>query len=289
MLSATDLWDIALKDAGLDAQRIELFVFEGRAPSSTPAAVSVPPGRVAWEEAGQDFPFSGEDQERSLRAQDRDEILIFTEEPYVLLAILRHELEHVLQNQRNPFLLHIAGALSAGLRAMLGEGSPAFRALYASLATERAADAAGRNLALRQFGPPTARHREGRHSTLLFDDADGPSVSQLPIRMLGLLALMPAPAVRACVGHLFPSDTSDKSAIDTLADGVLPNLGPQLFDVLARNPALDQLRAELGASIGHYSLADVRLLRLQLRRIMLSAESLALSAASWAVSSRAVA
>ena len=279
--TATQLWRVALDDARVREGDVEVFLFDGAGLELGPAAMAVEPGLCAWELAGEEFPFSAEDVERSRGTSEGWQILIFADpDPHVALAIMRHELEHVLQHRQNPNLLLVTEALAQGLERYLDPGSLAFRALYAAIATERAADAAGRQLALRCLGPVPEQLRDGMHKTLLFEPTPGPLASELPTRMIGELALMGDIAACGAIGNLFDVDVTAADAIESLADYLLEGSGPALYDALNRDSRITRLREELASQIDHAKPADADEARGLFRGIVVRGEEVALELSS---------
>jgi hypothetical protein len=275
--SPTDLWRLALDDARLREGDVELFLFDEVGSGFPPAAMAVEPGLGAWEVAGDEFPFGPGEIERSMSTREGWQILIFVDpEPHVLLAIMRHELEHVLQHGQNPNLLLAAWALGQGLETSVDPSSLGFRALYAAIATERASDAAGRQLALRHLGPAPERLRDGPHKTLLFEPTPGPPASELPIRMIGELALMGEIAARGAIGNLFDVDVTESDALESLADYLVEGSGPALYNVLNEDSRMIELRQDLTTQIDHARPADAEEARGLFRGVVVRAEEVAL-------------
>jgi hypothetical protein len=275
--SPTDLWQLALDDARpCEDKDVELFLFDDAGSRFPPRAMTVEPGLCAWEVAGDEFPFLPEDVERSMRTREGWQILIFVDaEAHVLLAIMRHELEHVLQHRQNPNLPLTAWALGQGLETSVDPSSLGFRALYAAIATERAADAAGRQLALRCLGPAPEQLRDGPHKTLLFEPTPGPPASELPIRMIGELALMPTIAARGAIGNLFDVDVTAADALESLADYLVEGSGPALYDALNRDSRITRLREDLASQIDHAKPADAEEARRVFRGVVVRGEEVA--------------
>jgi len=275
----THLWRLALDDARLcEGEDVELFLFDEIPSPSAPPAMTIEPGLCAWEVAGEEFPFLPEDVDRSRGTRDRPQVLIYVDpDSHALLAILRHELEHVLQHRQNPNLLLAAWALAQGLERSVDPGSLSFRALYATIATERAADAAGRQLALRYLGPAPEQLRDGPHKTLLFEQAPGPPASELPTRMIGDLALMPGIAARGSIGSLFDVSATESDALESLADYLLEGSGPALYNTLSEDARIARLRKELARKLDHAKPADAEEARRLFRGIVMGVEEVALS------------
>jgi len=255
---------------------VELFLFDDMGPPSALPAMTVEPGLCAWEVAGEEFPFLPDDVERSRGTREGWQILLFVDpDPHALLAIMRHELEHVLQYRRNPNLLLAAWALAQGLERILDPGSLSFRALYAAIATERAADAAGRQLALRCLGPAPGQLREGMHKTLLFEETPGPQAGELSTRMIGELALMPGIAARGSIGSLFDANVTESDALESLADYLWEGYGPSLYEALTQDSRIAQLRAELAQTIERAKPVDADEARRLFRALVVRGEELA--------------
>ena len=274
-----DLWRLALDDARLhDGEDVELFVFDDIPPPSTPPAMTVEPGLCAWEVAGKEFPFRPDDVDRSRGTREGWQILVFVDpDPHVLLAIMRHGFEHVVQHGQNPNLLLAAWALGQGLEMSVDPSSLGFRALYAAIATERAADAAGRQFALQCLGPAPEELRDGPHKTLLLEPTPGPPASELPIRMIGELALMGEIAARGAIGNLFDVDVTAADALESLADYLVEGSGPALYDALNRDSRITRLREDLASQIDHAKPADADEARGLFRGIVVRGEEVALS------------
>lgn len=131
-----------------------LHVFDGLPRLGAPGATAIEPGACAWEIAGAEgFDFVHEQQMRSFENTAIYEVLTFdgyTERAQ--LAVLRHELEHVRQYRQSMYLLRASTAIRVGLTTTLCDHRTIAGSLYIAMPTERAADQAGRRLAVATFG-----------------------------------------------------------------------------------------------------------------------------------------
>jgi hypothetical protein len=207
--SAARLWRMALSDAGLqDGVDAILHIFGGQPDLGSPTGTAVEPGYSAYDvdRVRDAYPFPATHIERSRRFANVYEILTYSGlGEHVLLAVLRHELEHILQYRHNEALTKASKFYAHGLASKLGEDSVVFRVFYASLPTERAADAAGRRLACATLGDPATSLRGGPHDTLLFGPDDAPAAEELCSRVTAHLALLPEWFGEAALEQLPPS------------------------------------------------------------------------------------
>jgi hypothetical protein len=175
-------------------------------------------------------------------------------EPHVLLAVLRHELEHILQYRQTEALTSASKIHAHGLASKLGEGSVVFRVLYASLPTERAADAAGRRLAHLTLGAPDLSLRGGPHDTLLFGRDDAPAAEELCSRFIAHLALVPELFGKAALDQL-PLKCGALHATAHFCDYLMPGTGIPHIEALTAHPEFRSIRDEIlktGGRLGEH-------------------------------------
>jgi hypothetical protein len=272
-------WKLALADAGLiDGRDAILHVFEGINEPGMPGAMAVEPGSSAWDVAANEFPFLAQQADRSRTNRDIYEVLAYDGfSDRAQLAVLRHELEHVRQRRLARYLLRASTAIRHGLVAHLPR--VVAHSLYIALPTERAADAAGRRLAVATLGPPTAAEAGRGNDVLLFGPDDGPSEDEIRWRMLANVLILPAytaDAAKAC----FELDFEREVMLGDLADGLCPDVGRGIAERLLNDYGFQGARRRLIHAMEQVGASDPPApIRDALRRLVLDAEAAAADAA----------
>ena len=110
----------------------------------------------------------------------------------------------------------------------------------------------------------------------LREPTPGPPADELPIRMIGELALMGAIAARGAIGSLFDVSVTESDAVESLADYLLEGSGRALHETLSRDSRITRLRQELAEEIEHAKPADPDEARRLFRGIVVRAEEVAL-------------
>ncbi len=271
-------WQLALVDAGLsDGDDAILHVFDGVNEPGAPGGMAVEPGSCAWEVAAYQFPFVAQQADRSRANLGVYEVLGYAGfSDRAQLAVFRHELEHVRQRRLALYLLRVSTAIQHGLLANLPP--VVARSLYIALPTERAADAAGRRLALDALGPPTADEADRGHDVLLFGPDDGPSDAEIRWRMLANLMILPvytADAAIACFGL----DVERGVVLGDLADGLCPDEGRGIAERLLHDEGFQAARRRLVDAMELADQGAPAAVREAIRRLVLDAEATAADAA----------
>jgi hypothetical protein len=272
-------WRLALADAELrDGDDVILHVFDGMNEPGEPGAMAVEPGSSAWEVAAYEFPFVAQQADRSRANCEVYEVLAYAGfSDRSQLAVLRHELEHVRQRRLALYLLRASTAIQRGLIAAPLPTLVA-RSLYIALPTERAADAAGRHLAIEALGPPTADEAGKGHDVLLFGPDDGPSEEEIRWRMLANMMILPASTADAAIA-CFKVNATREAVLGDLADGLCPDEGRELAERLLRDQRFQTARQRLLDAMKQVGAADPPgSVRDTLRRLVLNAEAAAADA-----------
>jgi hypothetical protein len=271
-------WEIALADAGLrDGQDAVLHMFDGVNEPTAPGGMAVEPGECAWDVAGTRFPFMAQQADRSFASRDVYEILAYSGfSERVQLALFRHELEHARQWRLSRFLLRASAAIEGGLL----EHLPPLvaRSLYIAMPTERAADAAGRRLAVSIFGlsPPSEAGRG--HDVLLFGPDDAPDDAEINLRMLANLMFLPVYTADSAIAR-FKLQTDRGIALGVLADELCPGTGWDIARRLLEEEGFQAARRQLVDTLEHIRSEDApATVREALRRLVLQAEAAAVDA-----------
>jgi hypothetical protein len=268
-------WQLALTDAGLsDGRDAILHVFEGINEPGMPGAMAVEPGSSAWDVAAYEFPFLAQQADRSRANREVYEVLAYDGfSDRAQLAVLRHELEHVRQQRLERYLLRASTAIQYGIVAHLPR--VVAHSLYIALPTERAADAAGRRLAVATLGPPTPNEAGRGNDVLLFGPDDGPSEDEIRWRMLANVLILPAytaDAAKAC----FALDFDRGVMLGDLADGLCPDVGRGIAERLLSDDGFQDARRRLIHAMEQIGASDPPApIRVALRRLVLQAEAAA--------------
>lgn len=278
------LWLTALADAGIeDEVEAILHVFNGLPRPGAPGATAIEPVACAWEIAGAEgFDFVHEQQMRSFENTAIYEVLTFdgyTERAQ--LAVLRHELEHVRQYRQSVYLLRASSSIHVGLETNLRDHRTIVGSLYIAMPTERAADEAGRRLAVAAFGAAPESERGANHDVLLFGRDDGPASTELAWRMIANLMFLPNWSGKGVI-MVFDLPFSDAGrAIGELAEEVWPGKGRAFAIALLNDPGFQQARRRLVAGMeAARAVGEPSAVRETLRRLVLEAETAAGEVAS---------
>ncbi len=278
------LWLTALADAGIeDGVEAILHVFNGLPRPGAPGATAIEPGACAWEIAGAEgFDFVHEQQMRSFKNTAIYEVLTF--DGYTdraQLAVLRHELEHVRQYRQSIHLLRASTAIRVGLTTNLPDHRTIVGSLYIAMPTERAADQAGRRLAVATFGAAPDSERGANHDMLLFGRDDGPAGAELAWRMVANLMFLPTYSGQAaikCFG--LPFEDAGRAVL-ALAELMWPGAGGSFASALAGDSGFQQARSRLVAGMeAARAIGEPSVVRETLRRLVLEAETAAGEVAS---------
>jgi hypothetical protein len=147
--------------------------------------------------------------------------------------------------------------------------------LYIALPTERAADAAGRRLAVATLGPPTANEAGCGNDVLLFGPDDGPSDEEIRWRMLANVLFLPtctADAAKAC----FELDLDRGAMLGDLANGLCPDQGRGIVERLLSDEGFQGARLRLVDATERVGASDPPApIRDALRHLVLNAEDAA--------------
>jgi hypothetical protein len=270
-------WQLALADAGVSHGDAILHVFEGVNEPGQPGAMAVEPGSSAWEVAAYEFPFFAPQADRSRAHRDVYEVLAYAGfSDRAQLAVLRHELEHVRQWRLALYLLRASTAIQRGLVEHLP--LVVARSLYIALPTERAADAAGRRLAVASLGPPTADELGCGNDVLLFGPDDAPSDDEIRWRMLANVMILPVYTADAAIA-CFELEAERGVVLGDLADGLCPDEGRGIAERLRSDEGFQGARRRLIEAMEQVGAGDPpAVVRDALRRLVLDAEAAAADA-----------
>ena len=277
--SVARLWPLALTDAELrDGVDAILHIFAGQPAPGSPGGTAVEPGGSACTvgRVRDAYPFLDAHIERSRRSANLYEILTYSGvEPHVLLAVLRHEIEHILQYRQTQALTTTSKLYAHGVASQLGEDSVVFRVLYASLPTERAADEAGRRLARATLGDPANSLRGGPHDTLIFGPADAPAADELCSRTTTHLAILPDWFGAAALDQ-FPLTCGPRQATGHFCDYLMPGTGIPHAEALAAHPEFRAVKDQIlkaGGRLDEHRSSSAET-RATLRPLLLQAETI---------------
>jgi hypothetical protein len=279
------LWLTALADAGIeDVVEAILHVFDGLPRPGASGATAIEPGACAWEIAGAEgFDFVHEQQMRSFENTAIYEVLTF--DGYTdraQLAVLRHELEHVRQYRQSMYLLRASTAIRVGLTTNLRDHRTIVGSLYIAMPTERAADQAGRRLAVAKFGAAPDSERGANHDVLLlFGRDDGPAGAELAWRMVANLMFLPTYSGQAAIKCFdIPFEDAGRAVL-ALAELMWPGKGGSFASALAGDSGFQQARRRLDAGMeAARAISEPSVVRETLRRLVLEAETAAGDVAS---------
>lgn len=277
-------WQLALADAELtDGEDAILHVFDGL-PGPGVGASAVEPGATGWEVEGRRFHFMPEQQERSFANRGIYEVLTYAEyAERAQLAVLRHELEHVRQYRHSEFLLRASTAIKGGLEDHLGNVPALLGSLYIALPTERAADQAGRRLAVSILGPPRTHERGTGHDVLLFGADDGPPDSEIAPRMVTNLMLLPVWTGESAVRRFELPITEWNRAVLGLAELLCPGEAEAFVAAVEADGSFEAARQLLINAMRAVAPSDPpEHVRASIREAVLAAEAAGMAAAGGA-------
>jgi hypothetical protein len=242
------LWRTARKDVALPEDlAIGLMAFPGELSAANSLGDSVEPGCDAWEKLGNNYFFTPELQEQAIREQGIHQVLVHAELPdVVLLALMRHELEHVRQHVQSLWITRTSTSLNRAFERCLEPLPGAFRGLYPHLPCEQDASAAATRLAKEQFSADAVARAAAGHTTLLGTERPSGPYESLPQRLIALAALHPD-LFDAAVRELFlPAVEQEQRPAQVMASGLLGDEdGPRLYAACLVDPEISRVRDRL--------------------------------------------
>lgn len=195
----------------------------------------------------------GEPRLDELRADRlRPQVLVRSaagDEPVLALAVLRHELEHHLQDRRSRPEVRLGMAAAVGLRSHYGLEHEVYAGAYAALPHEQDANAAATRLVdeIDPDGAIDAAIAFPEHGVLLGTPHPFDDLGQRAEALTAIGAVIGEPFIRAC-GDIINLDPHTAAVPDykmaTLA--LLEMAGTEgLWAVIATDPRISELRADL--------------------------------------------
>jgi hypothetical protein len=208
---------------------VRLLTFPGRPDLGMPWGSSVEPGCDAWATCGHQYRFTAVQQQEGAVARDVHQVLVHTGAPApVILALMRHELEHVRQHHQSLWITRASTALNRSVEVLTEDLPGAFWGVYPLLPAEQDASAAGSRLAHSRCDPLDVLASGAEHGSLLFTERSSGLIEELPARLIGLAALFPflfGDAVR----ELFAQQADPHVAAGLLVEELLPPVGRELY------------------------------------------------------------
>lgn len=202
-------WATAANDAGIDPTTVVLYPLPATGDYS---AQYFPPGRSpqSWQD---EFAFSDSDRDALQRLEHRHVLVVDedTDEPRRVL-LLRHEAEHVLQQQSSPAAEKFAHQLAIALR-------PGANWLYFAMPHEREADAAATSFRRASDIQPTQDDLEGRDRMLYDAPWAAPDPGSLPLRLLAFSLFYPDDFDVACTSSQYWPHVDPDELIEAMIPG----------------------------------------------------------------------
>jgi hypothetical protein len=237
-VATDDLWKIAREDAELSVDPL-LLAFAGTPPPDADWARHFPPQSTA----GMASPYSYDEwqaiDDPATLHRHRVALYIHRDER-VVLAMMRHELEHVCQAEASRALYETAEIVHASLGPVYGPvGLAGSRSVYNVVPIEREANRASARLVRKRFGRPEHALRYGEHGVLFREPPKEPR-APLGRRLLAFASLHPLAFEQtvAARGH------NVDPALNTLDAG-----GSRLWPRLVSDQRMVEARRRMQAAI----------------------------------------
>ena len=237
-MSVEDLWQVAVADAKPTSDPL-LLAFPGPPPADGWWARHFPPNSTA----GIASPYSWDEWQAidDATTLHRHRVAIYVHnDDRVLLAMMRHELEHVRHAEASRAVYNVAEIVYRSLDLVYGPvGLAGSRAVYNAVPTEREANGASARLVADRFGEVDDVVRYGDHGVLLREPPPEPR-APLRRRLLAFASLHPAAFEQAVAarGH----DLNN-------ALNILDSRGARLWPRLLADSAVGDARQRVQAAI----------------------------------------
>jgi hypothetical protein len=234
-----DLWEVAQRHVALaPGVSVQLICFEGEPDPGQPWGSSVEPACDAFETLGLRYRFFEEHRQLADAGRAGHQVLVHTGVPApVLLALMRHELEHVRQYEQGVMIVRANEVVNRTFEVLTEHMPGAFMGLYPLLPAEQEASAQATALVRSEFGALPDELTAGPHHSLLTAEAMSGPVATLPARMIALLSLYPENSGSAFVERYTP-DAEPIPALLALAEGLLGSDGIRLLAECSQDAAL---------------------------------------------------
>jgi hypothetical protein len=242
------LWTAARAHARVpDEFAVQLITFHGEPDGEAPWGCWFEPGSDAFKDGRHLFRFSEAERRQAEQGRAGHQVLVYTGAPdQVLIALMRHELEHVRQFAQGIYVSRAAGILARTFQLLVEPDLPgAFRGLYPYLPTEQDACARGTALARDSFGPPPLAMLASPHATLLTTASMSGDLASLPARLTGMLAIVPDLAGKA-IAERYPTYAAEPmTGLAEVAQGLVPCCGGELLAACMMDPETSRVRDRL--------------------------------------------
>lgn len=240
------LWALARADVAVASDLdVRLMTFPGRPDPGMPWGSSVEPGCDAWMTLGGHYRFTAAEQQQAAVERDCHQVLVHVgASAPIVLAVMRHELEHVRQFEQSLYITRVNTALREEFARIMAGLPGAFLGLYPLLPAEQDASAASTRLVHRHFDAMTLLTVGVEHRSLLFTDRSSGVPEGLPARLIGIAAIYPVLFGEAVRELFLPQADPDRAACD-LMKLLLPRFGEELYAACRLDRAISDARGDL--------------------------------------------